>query len=100
MRKFGAIFILMLSILLECDDPNEISNNTNPEFPPGYGILEFHFVMPEYSIPEEKVHRISLNLAYNVEALYRAEFLYKKMYLIIRKYMILYCLKAHIILML
>ncbi len=70
--------ILMLSVLIACDDQDKINNNTNPEFPPGYGILEFHFVMPKYNIPEEMVHRISLNLSSDVEALYRGEFLYKE----------------------
>jgi len=78
MKKTAAIFLLLVYSMVSCDDNNIINNTTNPEFPPNYGILEFHFVMPEYKIPAEKVHRISLNLSYNIEALYRSEFFHKE----------------------
>jgi hypothetical protein len=78
MRIFGKILILMLTMLMACNDPSDINDTTNPEFPPGFGILDFHFVMPEYNIPERDVHRISLNLSYDVEDLYREVYFHKE----------------------
>ena len=72
------MFLFLISSLVSCDDTNNINDNTNPEMPPNHGILEFQFVMPEYSIPEKNVHRISLKLSYDVEALYRGEYFRKE----------------------
>ena len=78
MKKIGIILVYFLSILLACDDPNGIHNITNPDFPPGYGILEFHFVMPEYNVPKESIHRISLNLSYDFHSLNMGEYFHQE----------------------
>jgi len=78
MKKLNAILFLLLATIMSCEDKNIINNTTSPEFPPNHGILEFHFVIPEYNIPEEKVHRISLSLSYDVEGLYRSEYFHKE----------------------
>ena len=79
MKKIAAIILILISSLISCDDADNIDNSsTNPEMPPNHGILEFHFIMPEYKIPENKLHRISLNLSYDAETLYRSEYFHKE----------------------
>lgn len=78
MKKTAAIIIFLITSLVSCDDTNSINNISIPEIPPDHGILEFQFVVPEYSIPEKNVHRVSMNLSYDVEALYRGEYFFKE----------------------
>ena len=76
MKKILILFLI--SCLISCDDKDNIDNSiSNPEMPPNHGILEVQFIVPEYSIPEKNVHRVSMNLSYDVEALYRGEYFYK-----------------------
>ena len=56
----------------------DVEEVTDPELPTGYGMLELTFEMPDYKIPDQNLHRISLNFAEDVEALYRGEFFHKE----------------------
>ncbi len=78
MKHTSLTILALVFAVFSCNDPDIINNSTNPDMPLNHGVLEFHFVMPEYKIPEEKVHRISLNLSYEVDELYRGEFFHKE----------------------
>ncbi len=78
MKKISLINIILILAVFSCDNTSAINNSTNPDMPLNHGILEFHFLIPDYKIPEKSLHRISLNLSYNVEDLYRGEFFHKQ----------------------
>jgi hypothetical protein len=78
MKPITIILLTALTFLLSCEDPQGINNTVSSEIPSDHGILELQFIMPSYNIPDEKIHRISLNLSYDVEDLYRDVFFYNE----------------------
>jgi len=77
MKLYRIIGILFIGLLSACDPVIDDNGIDNVKIPADLGILEFRFILPEYKIPKEKIHRISLSFAYSVDSLYRGEFFRK-----------------------
>ncbi|HBB90770.1 MAG TPA: hypothetical protein DC042_03400 [Bacteroidales bacterium] len=78
MKKINRIIGIGLLVLLTgCDPTGGIEGNDEIIIPPDTGTLEFRFILPEYKIPKDKVHRISLGFAWSADSLYKSLFFRK-----------------------
>jgi len=77
MKKSTIIGILLVSLLAACDPVDNDNGLDQVVIPANHGSLEFRFIKPEYKIPKESVHRISLSFAYSVDSLYRGQYFRK-----------------------
>ncbi|MFA5815084.1 MAG: hypothetical protein WC865_05650 [Bacteroidales bacterium] len=77
MKLYRIIGILVLAFLAACDPDGDILGSDEVIIPADQGTLEFRFILPEYDIPKDKIHRISLSFAFSVDSLYRGQFFRK-----------------------
>jgi hypothetical protein len=75
MKNLKIIGILLFCLMASCNPL--IDGDDDEIIPSAYGSLEFRFIVPEYKIPKDKVHRISLGFAYSVDSLYRGVYFKK-----------------------
>jgi len=72
------IILLAIAVLLSgCNPIDDIGGNDTIIIPPDNGSLEFRFILPEYKIPKEDIHRISLSFAYSADSMYKSQFFRK-----------------------
>jgi len=77
MKLLTIIGFLIIGLLTACDPSTEDPDLNNKIIPADHGSLEFRFILPEYKIPKENIHRISLSFAYSVDSLYRGQYFQK-----------------------
>jgi len=77
MKKLTFPIILLISLLAACDPVIDDNGIDNVIIPANHGSLEFRFILPEYKIPKENIHRISLSFAYTVDSLYKGQYFSK-----------------------
>lgn len=77
MKKLVFFGVLLTSLLAACDPVIDDQGLDNATIPANHGCLEFRFILPDYKIPDQGVHRISLSFAYSVDSLYRSQFFEK-----------------------
>ena len=71
---FISILISLLSfsscMIFEMEEEEEIPHDS-------IGVLEVEFVIPEYDIPENKIHLVDLSIAYNRDSAFDGKFINK-----------------------
>ena len=77
MKSSFILWFLLIGFLFSCDPIIEDHGLDNEIIPVNHGSVEFRFILPDFKIPEEGIHRISLSFANSADSLYRGQFFRK-----------------------